>query len=160
MQIYVDMDGVLADFDRHYLRIFGVELSKTVDKVDWKAVRNHKGFYQTIPQMSDLGVLWDRVYPYNPIVLTGIPSSVAEAEDNKRAWAKRHLTPDTKIICCLSKDKREYCQPGDLLIDDREKYRHLWLDAGGVWITHTSAQDTCTQLDSMGIFNDAHIHRR
>ncbi len=151
MQIYVDMDGVLADFDRHYLRIFGVELSKTIDRVDWKVVRESKDFYLNIPQMPDLGVLWDRVYPYNPIVLTGIPSNVDEAESNKLAWAKRHLTSDTETICCRSKDKRDYCQPGDLLIDDREKYKHLWLDAGGVWITHTSSKATCARLTELGI---------
>ena len=150
MQIYVDMDGVLADFDRHYLRIFGYAPTRP-GGVDWKAVRAHKGFYGAIPRMPDLDVLWDRLYPHNPIVLTGIPSNVPEAEANKREWLTKHLAPDTKIICCLAKDKHTHCQPGDLLIDDYERHRKAWLDAGGIWITHTSALDTCAQLDALGI---------
>jgi DNA-binding transcriptional LysR family regulator len=35
--------------------------------------------------------LWARIEHYRPIVLTGIPSSVAEAADNARAWARMHL---------------------------------------------------------------------
>jgi hypothetical protein len=152
MQIYVDMDGVLADFDKHYLKTFG-KVPMRPGGVDWKAVREHKGFYQSIPQMPDLDMLWDRLYPYKPIVLTGIPSSVAEAEaeDNKREWCKRHLTPDTEIITCRAKDKHTFCQPGDLLIDDYEKHRQLWIDAGGLWITHINARATCAWLTELGI---------
>ena len=150
MQIYVDMDGVLADFNRHYLRIFGYT-PKRPGGTDWKAIRAHEGFYATIPRMPDLDVLWDRLYPHKPIVLTGVPSSVPEAEANKRAWLVKHITPDTEVIYCRAKDKHTYCQPGDLLIDDYERHRLAWLDAGGVWITHKSAQNTCERLTEMGI---------
>ena len=30
-------------------------------------------------------------------------------------------------------------QPGDILIDDWPKYKHLWEEAGGIFILHTSA---------------------
>ena len=150
MQIYVDMDGVLADFDRHYLRIFGY-MPVRPGGTDWKAIRGHEGFYQGIPEMHDLGVLWDRLYPHKPIVLTGIPQQVDEAEANKREWITKHLTPDTEVICCAAKDKATYCKPGDLLIDDYEKHRQRWLDAGGVWITHINAKATCAWLTELGI---------
>jgi hypothetical protein len=43
------------------------------------------------------------------------------------------------------------CRPGDILIDDWTKYQHLWLAAGGRWITHTSAENSVQQLLAMGI---------
>ena len=150
MQIYVDMDGVLADFDRHYLAIFGYTPTRP-GGVDWEAVRAHEGFYQTIPPMPDMEALWGRLWPYKPIVLTGVPEQVGEAGDNKRAWAQWHLPQDTKIICCPAKYKFRHCRPGDLLIDDYEKHQQKWLDAGGIWITHISAADTCARLDALGI---------
>ncbi len=150
MQIYCDMDGVLADFDAHYLRIFGYTPIRP-GGADWKAVRAQLGFYATIPPMPYLDALWERLCPHNPIVLTGIPSNVPEAEANKREWIARHLPPRTHVICCRSADKATYCKPGDLLIDDYPRYKQRWLDAGGVWITHVSAQSTCAQLTALGI---------
>jgi hypothetical protein len=151
LQLYVDMDGVLADFDRHYETVFGFRPCKLADNVDWGAVRAIAGFYQAIPPMADLDALWARIAPYKPIVLTGIPSSVEEAADNKRAWVRKNLGDDVQVICCPSKDKSLHAKPGDILIDDWEKYRHLWLKVGGRWITHTSAADTDRALAELGL---------
>lgn len=84
-----------------------------------------------------------------PIVLTGIPSSVVEAADNKRAWVRRHLGGNIEVRCCLSKEKYLHAKPGDILIDDWDKHRQLWIDAGGQWITHTSALSTIAELERL-----------
>ncbi len=150
MQIYIDMDGVLADFDSHYLRTFD-KVPTRPGETDWKAVRAHKGFYRHIPPMHDMSTLWDHLCRYKPIILTGIPASVPEAAENKMEWARIHLPLDTKVICCQAKDKHKQCLPGDLLIDDYEKHKQAWLDAGGIWITHTNARFTCARLYALGI---------
>ncbi len=49
MQIFVDMDGVLADFDAHYEAVLGVRPDKITDNVDWSAVRAVKDFYLNHP---------------------------------------------------------------------------------------------------------------
>jgi hypothetical protein len=151
VQIFVDMDGVLADFDRHHEAVFGARPDKIAHNVDWAAVRAVKGFYQDIPPMADMPVLWDFIGRFKPIVLTGIPSSVEEAPDNKRAWATRHLGAHVEVRCCLSKQKSLHARPADILIDDWEKYRNLWITKGGRWITHTSAETTINALLDMGI---------
>jgi hypothetical protein len=43
--------------------------------------------------------------------------------------------------------------PGDILVDDYLKYRHLWEEAGGVFIHHTSASNTLRQLAALGFFS-------
>lgn len=149
-QLYVDMDGVLADFDQHYENTFGYRSCKLSDNVDWKAVRAAKDFYLNIPPMADLEVLWKRIERYTPIVLTGVPYSVQEAPDNKKAWVAKNLGDHVEVICCKSAHKSHVTKPGDILIDDWEKYRHLWVARGGVWITHTSAVNTSLSLDAMG----------
>lgn len=150
LQLFVDMDGVLADFDAHHEAVFGYRSDKLADNVDWKAIRQSKDFYLNIPPMADLAVLWNAIKDNNPIVLTGIPSSVAEAADNKRAWIRKHLG-DVEVRCCLSREKYLHAKPGDILIDDWEKHKDLWVKAGGVWITHTSAKDTVARLRSIGL---------
>lgn len=148
MQIYCDMDGVAADFDTHYEACFGIRPSKADDNVDWQAVRDRRGFYQDMPPMADWPVLWDFLRHYKPIMLTGIPWSVEEAPQNKRDWCAIHA-PGAQVITCKSRDKALHCRPGDVLIDDWEKYRHVWIAAGGRWITHRNAQSTILDLFSI-----------
>ena len=152
-QIFVDMDGVLADFDAHYETVFGMRVDKVADNVDWGNVRGVKGFYAAIPPMADMRELWDfldRLTPH-PIILTGVPSAVEEAAANKRDWVKHHLGGHVEVRCCLSKHKCLHATPGDILIDDREKYRDLWIAKGGRWITHKSAAATIDRLREMGL---------
>ena len=149
MQLFVDMDGVLADFDAHHEAVFGVRSDKLADNVDWSAVRARPGFYLHIPPMPDMDVLWAHIAPFRPIVLTGVPDSVPEAPDNKRAWVLKHLGAAVEVRCCRSRDKCLHAAPGDILIDDWDKYRDLWIAKGGRWITHRSAAETIQVLEGM-----------
>lgn len=152
-QLFVDMDGVLADFDAHHEATFGYRSDKLADNVDWDAVRGVKDFYLNIPPMADLQQLWERIGPLNPIVLTGVPWSVVEAPENKRAWVRKNLGSHVEVRCCKSAEKCLHARPGDILIDDWEKYKHKWIEVGGVWITHTSAAETIRQLDQLDLLD-------
>ena len=109
------------------------------------------GFYEAIPPMADLAELWAYIGKYDPIVLTGVPHSVEEAPDNKRAWVSKHLGPNVEVICCRSSAKCLHASPGDVLIDDWTKYRKNWLGVGGRWITHRSAAVTILALQDLGL---------
>lgn len=149
MTLFVDLDGVLADFDKHHENLFGVRPSRAADNVDWKAIRSVPDFFLGIPPMADLPELWDFIAPHKPIVLTGIPTpkqNVSDAAEHKCAWVRHHLGAAVEVRCVLSKEKYLHASPGDILVDDWTKYQHLWLAAGGHWITHTSAASTIEKL--------------
>lgn len=145
-QLFIDMDGVLADFDAHHEAVFGFRSDKIADNVDWKKVAAVGNFYRDIPPMKDFDDLWAFVSPMKPIILTGVPSSVMDASWNKRQWVDRVIGKDQPMIPCRSKEKSKHCKPGDVLIDDWEKYRSLWVAAGGCWITHVSAAKSIALL--------------
>jgi hypothetical protein len=151
VQLFVDMDGVLADFDAHHEAVLGVRSDKRLDNVDWDRVRAVKDFYLNIPPMPDMTLLWERIERHRPIVLTGVPKDVEEAPGNKRAWVARHLGNHVEVRCCLSKEKCLQAAPGDVLIDDWEKYKSLWVGAGGVWITHRNTEETADELALLGL---------
>lgn len=150
-QLYVDLDGVLADFDAGYERLTGVRPDKAKDDVDWGLVRTAKTFYLDLPPMSDYAALWARISRYDPIVLTGVPTSIPAVGIQKVNWVNTWIGKRTMVILCKSKDKANYCRPGDVLIDDWEKHRDRWIAAGGRWITHTSAIETDRALTEIGL---------
>jgi hypothetical protein len=47
--------------------------------------------------------------------------------------------------------KAAYAKPNHILIDDREKSIQPWREAGGIGILHTSAADTISQLQKLGL---------
>jgi hypothetical protein len=151
MRLFVDMDGVLADFDTGHEVAFGVRADKLADNVDWARVRSVTDFYLNLPPMPDMPELWAHIEPYRPIVLTGVPHSVAEAPENKRAWARKHLGAHVEVRCCRSREKCLHAEPGDILIDDWDKYRRLWIAKGGRWITHRTAAETIRELVELGV---------
>jgi hypothetical protein len=151
-QVFVDLDGTLADFNTGYEMAFGIRPDKEADDVDWAKVASVPGFYADLPLMPDAKRLWNFLSLYlekKPIILTGVPKSIPEAGADKRVMVTRNFGAETTMLWCPSAEKCKHAQPGDILIDDWRKYQHLWLAAGGRWITHTSAEDSIRQLLEM-----------
>lgn len=151
--IFLDNDGVLAAFDELASEIFGMNPpdfeAEHGSKVFWRTLRNYKssdglGFFESLPLMPDAHILFEGVRHLDPIILTGCPFG-NWAPEQKIRWGKKHF-PDTKMITCMAKEKCLHMEPGDVLIDDREKHRSKWEEAGGIWITHTSAENSLEQL--------------
>lgn len=152
-KIFLDCDGVLADFDSYAHAIFGAPPRAAEETIGtpafWGTLQAHEGFYARLPVLDGARELYEAVKHLHPTILTGMPLG-DWAEPQKRAWAEKHF-PGVPVICCLSKDKRLHMEPGDVLVDDYLKYRHLWEEAGGIFVHHTSAASSIAQLKDLGI---------
>ena len=151
-QIYLDCDGVLADFDKGAEAILGAP-PRVFEKRHgagqfWKRLANAPGFFEHLDPLPDAFELYDAVKAKGPIILTGLPHG-RWAEPQKRRWAERHF-PGVPVITTSAALKREHCHPGDVLVDDRAQHRHLWIEAGGVFIHHTSASASIAALRAAG----------
>lgn len=146
--IYLDCDGVLADFDTGFKQRFDMGPREYEElygsKQFWNIIRVSGTFYEGLPQMPDARELFDAVAHLRPVILTGCPFG-GWAELQKMRWRDKHF-PGVPMVTCMSKNKRDYCKPGDVLVDDYLKYRDLWTEAGGTFIHHTSAADSIKQL--------------
>jgi hypothetical protein len=152
MTLFLDCDGVLADFDKHAENVLGMPPRVYEDLHGtpqfWAALRNYSnGFYSTIPLMPDAKKLFTAVKYLNPVILTGCPLG-GWAEPQKISWAARHF-PCTPIITCMSAEKIKYMHPGDVLIDDYLKYKDLWVNAGGIFIHHKNTEETLYALEQL-----------
>lgn len=147
MTLFCDMDGVLADFDAGYRNAFDIQTSKKLDNVNWHQVQAHGSFYNTLPEMPDMRVLWNYIKGYKPVLLSGCPTIGYDlVQDQKRQWIDEHLGYNVPAIFCKSREKVVHSIPGDILIDDWDKHQAVWIANGGIWILHTSAADTILQL--------------
>lgn len=146
--IFVDCDGVLADFDTYAEAYFGMnprEYEKRMgSKQFWQELEARGDFYRNLPLMPDARELMDGLAHLRPTILTGCPRG-NWAEAQKVAWAEEHF-PDVPIITCRSADKRLHAKPGDVLIDDWNQHRARWIEHGGIWITHTDAATSLAAL--------------
>lgn len=151
--LFVDLDGVLADFDGYFESQFGVRPNQDTYEPPgmWDLIRKHGSFYRDQPPFPNTHQFWLSLLRFHPkpIVLTGVPWSIPNVEAHKREWVNKHLGEDVNLICCKSVDKCKYGRPGDVLIDDRIKYSHHWIQMGGIFVHHTSVENSIQKVASL-----------
>ncbi len=147
-RLFLDCDGVLADFDAGAKRVLGMGPAEFEGRHGtaefWKRLARARNFYGELPLMPDAQRLFEAVRHLKPTILTGLPLGKWAAPQKER-WAAEHF-PGVPIITTMARQKYLHMEPGDVLVDDRDNHRHLWEKAGGIFIHHKSAQDTIRQL--------------
>lgn len=162
-KIYVDLDGVLADFIAGVSKLLDVEYSDEKYNSDpkfrsdmWRAVTKYSKeggqLWSELDTMPDAGQLWSYVEKYNPEILTAAGNPAYGADAQKRAWVPWMIGSDIKVnIVRKSADKAQYATPDSILIDDQAKSINPWKAAGGIGILHTSAANTISELKKLGL---------
>jgi len=153
-RLFLDCDGVLADFDTRASELFGMPPrqfeARYGAKRFWDRIAGHEDFFHELPLMPGARELWDAVAHLRPVILTGLPRG-GWAAPQKMRWAARHF-PGARMITTMARAKRDHMEsPGDVLVDDLSKYRVLWEEAGGVFVHHRNAKDTLAELEALGL---------
>jgi len=152
-QLFLDCDGVLADFDTGFQELSGMQGQEYEDKYGsksfWKFIQDSPHFFENLPVMSGAMDLYQTVKHLRPIILTGCPRG-GWAEAQKMRWRDKYFT-GVPMVTCLSHNKVDYCQPGDVLVVDFLKHSQKWIDGGGIFVHHTSAQESIHALESTGV---------
>ena len=157
--LYVDMDGVLADFYGPFNRMAGVsswkEAPKSVTLGVLKKITKQDDFWinlavlPDVPQlMSAIKSLFGGEYKLLSKAIVGDPNAVKQ----KKQWAQQNLNPlpNETIIMPATADKGRYAKQKDgtpnILIDDFGHNIKKWEQAGGIGVQHkTGAVNTTIQ---------------
>ena len=105
-RLYLDCDGVLADFEKGATAVLGLpprafEKRHGLGKF-WQKLAAAPDFYFGLPLMDDAMELFDAVRHLDPVILTGLPRG-NWAADQKRRWAAQYF-PGTRIITTMARD--------------------------------------------------------
>jgi len=158
-RLFVDLDGVLVDFDAGVRRATGRDPAELHPRSMWPVLAKTRDFYANLEWMSDGRDLWDALRVFDPVILTGLPLG-RWAEPQKRSWCTRELGNEVEVITGLSRHKadlaaawmeeRNETDRTPLLIDDRLKVREPWEAAGGTFILHLNTAETLDALADLG----------
>jgi len=159
-QLFVDLDGVLADFDAGVYETTGSFPHQLSPRTMWPALARTPDFYARLPWMPDGKELWAFVSPLDPVILTGLPLG-KWARPQKLEWCRRELGEEVPVITCMSREKPRSAQdwindhsadaPTPVLVDDRPRILQKWESIGGIFVHHTGAQNSMRQLVTLGI---------
>ena len=151
-RLFLDLDGVLADFEGGVTLRTGEALSSfSSPRSLWGRLAATPNFFEELPWMPDGALLWATTRSLSPTILTGLPRG-NWAAPQKRRWCARELGEAIPVLTCMSRDKAQvaarYLNPGErpLLIDDREAAQQPWERAGGIFILHRSAEESIRSL--------------
>jgi hypothetical protein len=73
-RVFVDLDGVLADFDKGAEHLLGIKTSRDNEPIGlWRAIAHHGNFFAALPEMPEMHRLWDGIREVcpTPVVLPG-----------------------------------------------------------------------------------------
>jgi hypothetical protein len=149
--LYLDMDGVLADFNAQARIVLGAAPQEEQAAAQagrwpqehWLKLRSVKNFYRILPktdiadQLVSVARRFRDELGWDLTVLTAIPrhNDVPEAFQDKVLWMQEYY-PDIPVhFGPYSKDKQAHARPGDYLVDDRRDNCSEWTQAGGIAIT-------------------------
>jgi 5'(3')-deoxyribonucleotidase len=147
--VYVDMDGVLADF-------FGAAAVGEGSK-HWRQARKEKdrieqvaqtpGFFENLQALPEAGKLIHGVLKYAgkySILSSPLMSEIEQSTREKAEWLEKHLTKHAPKSILFDHNKERFARQPDgtpnILIDDYATNIRLWEANGGIGILYQDGE--------------------
>lgn len=152
-EVYLDMDGVIADFFTEYAKLAGIENGNYRDippaKTD-PTLNKMVGtdFFARLPKCPNADALVDMIvktFGYYHICSSPLRGDFENSEKQKKIWLKKNLKQQpTDVIITPNKAKYAVQTDGtpNILIDDRGSNISAWEAKGGIGIKYQADEDS------------------
>jgi len=149
-QIFLDMDGVLTDFNRRYREKFGVSAAEVDRKdknrsVNWTKFVEDKEFETLDWHFGGeelLAFLISTKIPITILSSSGGEKMHEEVSRQKNVWLDTHKIPFKRVIVPGRRLKKEFARSDTLLIDDTIDVVDGFAMMGGYSILHKDLLQT------------------
>ena len=157
-KVYLDMDGVLADFLTEYAKVAGIESgissrdippAKT-DPTLGKIIGTN--FFARLPKFPTADALVDltvKTFGSYNICSSPLRGDHKGSEHYKREWISQHLHPGPQEII-ITPNKAKYAVQSDgtpnILVDDKASNITSWEAAGGIGIQYQADEDNLSKI--------------
>ena len=155
-KIYLDMDGVIADFDARYKQLYKIYPSEA------DTYKVFDGFFTQFiadEQFAKLDLLPDAVELIEYLKTLSIPTEIlsstsserrdADIRKQKLEWLDKHDIRFPVNLVPGKRFKKDYSNPSVLLIDDTSVNIDQWRKEGGIGILHS---DTVTTINTLKMY--------
>lgn len=143
-RIFLDVDGVLADFAGAAVRACGFpdlvpshwhfyeDMGLTAEGM-WERIHADPLFWENLPEYEWYEELVDMCLSIAPVTIVTHPADHPDSWAGKYLWLKERAWAHDDIV--MTSQKHLLAGPGRLLIDDSDSNTDKWHDAGGVaWL--------------------------
>ena len=162
--IFVDMDGVLTNFEGRFEQFAGVTPDEYISQKSiqvgkdkayqqfWDLVDEQVGvrFWAGMPWMPEGEELYKYIKKYKPTILTS-PSRNEASKIGKGVWIKRNMSGTPYKFGFKASGKAKHAGPNKILIDDRTENINAWKAAGGIGILFKSTEQVKNELSKLGL---------
>ncbi len=158
--VYLDMDGVLADFFGGVEKMYGVEHWKQLTNDKTKDLKKEvidritgSDFFATLPKFSSADALIDMVKKFTGGTFSINTSPLRGDHENsakyKKVWISNNIEQPAEVVVTGRKEsyaKDKASGTPNILIDDRPINIQRWQDAGGYGILYQANRDPLSKV--------------
>jgi hypothetical protein len=148
--LYLDMDGVLANFDKTYK---AYDPTNTFDRKKFRSSVMEYKIFEDLEFMPDAQQLLNYVSKLQNIdvqILTSMgtydPIQGNEAKLQKQKWLDKHNIPYKANFVRTKTEKAQYAKDDSILVDDSPGCIDPFNAKGGHGILHTRSSDSIQQI--------------
>ena len=151
--IYLDLDGVIADFNKYYKSIYHMEPREAEKQKKFRPLFHeliNDGGFSKLDKMPDADVglefLRKCSVPTQILSSTSNEAYYEAISKQKMVWLQKFGITFNPIFVPGKRLKQEYAAPDKIIIDDTESIIDQWRAKGGIAIWHKNWADTLVQL--------------
>ena len=152
--IYLDMDGVIADFVKRYKELYHMEPREAEKKKEFDKYFNEfiaTGQFAKLDLMPGAmdGLTFLRKHLTVPTQILSSTANESRYEDisnQKLIWLQTHGITFSANFVPGKRHKYKFAGPDKIIIDDTESVINQWKEAGGIGILHKDWPSTLAIL--------------
>jgi len=155
-KIYLDLDGVIADFSKRYKELYRIapeeaDKTKQFGQFFGQFIKSHQ--FATLDMMPDARALLNHLdtvgVPVEILSSTARQDSHDDISQQKHLWLEKNKISYPANFVPGKSLKYKFATPESIIIDDTQSVIDDWRKAGGIGIHHKDALTTIATLSTL-----------